>query len=205
MALLVSSTSPQAKQRKSLRLSLPWGKLRKPFFVLLLILLVNGFGADQAQAQSKEYQIKAAFLFNFAQFVKWPGTSFPTPDAPFCIGILGDDPFGGALEETIQGETIDNRKLTLQHARNFEELQGCQMIFVSKSEESHVGQILSQLDSKPILLVSDINSFAKSGGAIGFYLQEGKVRFAINPSTAQRGGLRVSSQLLNLGKIVGGN
>jgi hypothetical protein len=169
---------------------------------LLFVLSFTALGLSPVRAQSKEYQVKAAFLFNFAQFVKWPGTSFANADAPFCIGILGDDPFGEALQEIIQGEAIDNHKLVVRHGQSFTDLQDCQMIFISKSQEDHMAQILSELDSKPILAVSEIESFAQNGGAINFYLQEGKVRFEINPSSARRGGMKVSSQLLNLGKIV---
>jgi hypothetical protein len=194
-----TSEMPHCLRQGSLR-----AKRRRQFFGLLpglLLLIVVGMG--EAQAQSKEYQLKAAFLFNFAQFVQWPAASFTDGDAPFCIGILGEDPFGAALEETIQGETINNRRLRVQRGRNFEDLQGCQLIFVSKSEEGHLAEIFSKLDSKPILTVSDIDSFAQNGGVIDFYLQEGKVRFEINPDSAHRVGLRVSSQLLNLGKIIG--
>ena len=92
--------------------------MRRPFFGLLFFILsVPAFDLGHAQ-ESKEYQLKAAFLFNFAQFVKWPSDSFPDADAPFYIGILGDDPFGSALEETIQGETIDNHRLTVVRGRS---------------------------------------------------------------------------------------
>lgn len=178
-------------------------KMRRLFFGLLLFIL--SFAAlDLGHAQdSKEYQLKAAFLFNFAQFVKWPSDSFTSADAPFYIGILGDDPFGVALEDTIQGETINNHKLRVVRGQNFDDLKDCQLIFICKSEGDHMAEILTKLDSKPILTVSDIGSFAQNGGIIDFYLQGGKVRFEINPDSAQRRGLKISSQLLTLGKIVG--
>ncbi len=160
---------------------------------------------EPARAQSdttREYQIKAAFLFNFAQFVKWPVESFVRPDAPFKIGILGDDPFGSALDEIIRGETINGHPLTVVRAQRIEDLKDCQLIFVSRSEDSHVGEILAQLDSRPVLTVSEVESFARNGGDINFYLTDGKIRFEINPQSAQRSGLKISSQLLTLGKIV---
>ena len=175
---------------------------RQSFGILLIFLSFVVFGMGEARAQSKEYQIKAAFLFNFAQFVQWPATAFTEADAPFCIGILGDDPFGTALEETIQGETVNRHKLLVRHAQRFEDLEDCQLIFVSKSEEGNLADIFSKLDSKPILTVSEIDSFAENGGAINFYLQGNKVRFEINPGSAQRGGLKISSQLLSLGKVI---
>ena len=151
---------------------------------------------------SREFQIKAAFLFNFAQFVKWPPDSFTNSDAPFYIGILGDDPFGAALEQTIRGETINSHRLMVVRAQRIDDLKDCQIIFVCRSEESHVGEILSQLGSRPILTVSEVESFARNGGDIDFYLSGGKVRFEINPQSALRCGLKISSQLLTLGKIV---
>lgn len=170
--------------------------------VLLAVSLAVTSPVHAQYSSNREYQIKAAFLFNFAQFVKWPGASFTSADAPFCIGILGDDPFGSALEQIIRGETVDNHRLTVVRAQRIEDLKDCQMIFVSRSEEDHLGQIFSQLDSRPILTVSEVGSFAHNGGDIGFYLMDGKVRFEINPQSAQRCGLKISSQLLNLGKIV---
>ena len=173
--------------------------------LLVLILCVVMPNANPAWAQSdgsREYQIKAAFLFNFAQFVTWPQTSFPSQDAPFCIGILGDDPFGPALEETIHGEAIDRHRMTVMRAQSIDDLKSCQMIFVSRSEEGRVNEILSQLGSKPVLTIGEVESFARDGGDINFYLSDGKVHFEINSSSAQRCGLKISSQLLNLGRIV---
>lgn len=156
----------------------------------------------KAQAQSKEYQIKAAFLFNFAQFVEWPPAAFADTNAPFCIGVLGNDPFGAALDETVQGEAIGSHSLTIRRSSQVDDLKNCQMIFISKSERKHLTEILSALDSRPILTVSEIEDFDQSGGIINFYLEGTKVRFEINPITAQDDGLKISSQLLSLGKIV---
>ena len=188
---------------------------RRPFFSRkrrsrrgggwILPLLLGGFVcALPARAQSREYQLKAAFLYNFVQFVEWPPGAFPSSDAPLRIGVLGDDPFGGALDEAIQNESVDSHRLTVVRSSNIADLQDCQMIFVSQSEEGHLGEILSAIGSKPVLTVSDIDHFAQSGGDIGFFLSDGKVRFAINPGSARQSGLRISSQLLTLGRIVGG-
>ncbi|HEY1790805.1 MAG TPA: YfiR family protein [Verrucomicrobiae bacterium] len=155
-----------------------------------------------ASAQSKEYEIKAAFLFNFAQFVNWPSAAFAETNAPFCIGILGDDPFGAALDQTVQGENVDNRKILIERSQNIGDLKNCQMIFVSRSEKRHIGEILTGLDTRPVLTVSEVEGFAQSGGDINFFLAGTKVRFEINAGATQSDGLKVSSQLLSLGKIV---
>jgi hypothetical protein len=170
---------------------------------LMLFVLLPGEGMNlSAQTASKEYQVKAAFLFNFIQFVQWPPMIFTNTDEPFRIGVLGENPFDTALEETVQGETIGNHKIIVERARAVGELANCQVIFISKSEKKHVTEILSALGTKPVLSVSEIEGFAGRGGSINFYLEGSKVRFEINPAAAQRDGLKVSSQLLTLGKIV---
>jgi hypothetical protein len=193
---------PPFERAKSYSLS---SKMRRRFFGLLFFILsITAFDPGRAQEQSREYELKAAFLFNFAQFVKWPPDSFINAEAPFYIGILGEDPFGPALEATVRGEAIEHHRLMVVRAQRIEDLKDCQLIFICKSEEGHLGEILSKLGSRPILTVSEVESFAQSGGDIDFYLSGGKVRFEINPQSAQRCGLKISSQLLSLGKIVGG-
>lgn len=173
--------------------------IRAGFLILPCLL---AFLPSNARAQSKEYQLKAAFLFNFAEFVRWPANAFAGTNAPFCIGILGDDPFGAALDQTVQGETIASRKIIIERAKQISSLTNCQVIFISKSEKRHLDEIFSALDSKPVLTVGEISDFAQRGGGINFYLDGTKVRFEINPDAAQKSGLKISSQLLSLGKIV---
>ena len=181
----------------------PTARCRAASLWLMLFVLLPGEGMNlAAQTASKEYQVKAAFLFNFIQFVQWPPMIFTNTDEPFRIGVLGENPFDTALEETVQGETIGNHKIIVERAQAVGELANCQVIFISKSEKKHVTEILSALGTKPVLSVSEIEGFAGRGGSINFYLEGSKVRFEINPAAAQRDGLKVSSQLLTLGKIV---
>jgi hypothetical protein len=206
MALLASIRdlpAPASTKSRTSPTRSPSRFLRRLFCLLIFVIQFAAANPGRAD-QSNEYQLKAAFLFNFAQFVKWPTAAFTNAGEPFYIGILGDDPFGPALDETVQGATIANHKLVVRRARSLEGLQDCQMIFICKSEQGHLPQILSQLDSRPILSVSEIDSFAKAGGVIDFYLRAGKVRFEINPNAAQQKGLKISSQLMTLGKIVAG-
>ena len=170
-------------------------------FAIILIFPWTGMAGSQAGVP-REYQVKAVFLFNFAQFVDWPATAFSGPDAPLKLCVLGDDPFGPALQEAVRGETIGNRRLEAQHSRRIEDLMNCQMLFISKSEEDHIGEILAELDPMAILTVSEVEGFARRGGNINFYLEENKVRFEINPDTAQNRGIKMNAQLLSLGKIV---
>jgi hypothetical protein len=155
-----------------------------------------------AAAQPKEYQVKAAFLFNFAQFVEWPDSVFPSPDGPFYVGVLGDDPFGTALDDAVHGEAISGHKMVVQRSRQVADLKSCQMIFVSKSEKGRVPEILAAAGARPVLMVGDVSGFARSGGEINFFLEGAKVRFEINPVAALNCGLKFNSQLLSLGRIV---
>jgi len=178
------------------------GRAARLCFVLLTLLGGGHLTVNGQTGVSKEYQVKAAFLFNFAQFVDWPPAAFTNIDMPFTIGILGRDPFGAALEATVEGETVNNRKIIIERARTVDDLKNCQLIFISQSEKSQVPEILSALDDRPVLKVSEIEGFARLGGSINFYLDDGRVRFEVNPAAAQRDGLKVSSQLLSLGKII---
>ncbi len=177
---------------------------RRAVFWLTLFVLVWGGGINlfAQSTESKEYQIKAAFLLNFIQFVEWPPSVFTNANEPFRIGVLGENPFGSALEETVHDETVKNHKIIVQYAVGIKDLKDCQVIFISKSERKRLEGILLESDAKAILTVSEIDGFAQSGGIINFYLQGKKVRFEINPAAAQQEGLKVSSQLLSLGKII---
>lgn len=173
----------------------------RPLLLILAGLLVATDAAAQT-APSREYQLKAVFLFNFIQFVEWPDAAFPDAGSPVRIGILGDDPFGQAMETAVQGETIHNRRLVVERSRRVEDIQGCHLIFLCKSENRRLREILARLDGRPVLTVSDLDGFARRGGVIAFYSDGKKVRFEINGETARQAGLKLSSQLLELGKIV---
>ena len=164
------------------------------------------FSVDAVRAQppaSKEYQIKAVFLFNFVQFAEWPESAFTSPDAPIRITVLGDNPFGGAFEAAVQGEKVRGRSLVIQRARNLREVSECHLLYVCPSEREAMGTIISAFETRPVLTVGDMPDFARRGGIINFYLEGQKVRFEINRAAAQRSGLKLSSQLLGLARIVG--
>jgi hypothetical protein len=182
-------------------------ELAPPLRIILLLAfgcMALDLGETHAQpAASKEYQIKAAFLFNFVQFVEWPAAAFPDALAPVRIGVLGEDPFGSSLQEIVQGEKVHDRNLVLQRSREIEDLKDCHLLFICKSERARVGEILSEVAPRSVLTVSEVEGFAQRGGIINLYLEANKVRFEINPTAAQLHGLKISSQLLSLGKIVG--
>jgi hypothetical protein len=151
---------------------------------------------------STEYEIKAAFLYNFAKFVEWPRSAFSDPKQPLGVCVFGRDPFGHTLEEALLGKSIGNRQVYLGRARQVPDLAGCQMVFISAAESSHLVEIISGLRGHSVLLVGESEGFASSGGAIQFVLDQNRVRFAINPDAANRAGLKISSKLLALATIV---
>jgi hypothetical protein len=171
---------------------------------LVAVLLLSGLAASAQSPVSREYRIKAAFLFNFARFVEWPSGAPAPPGAPLRIGILGADPFGTALDDIVQGESIQGRPLRIVRSPRLADLRDCQIIFVSPTEAGRMNEIIADLRGTHALTVGDADAFATEGGMIGFYLEGNKVRFAIDVGAANRAGLRISSQLLRLGKIVDG-
>jgi hypothetical protein len=175
--------------------------IRLPVQLILCGLLVI-VAPPALRAQSREYQVKAAFLYNFAQFVVWPETAFTNANQPFQIGVLGENPFGNGLEETIHGESIHGRPVMVKLSHHTESLTNCQIVFINKAEAAHFDDVFSKLGSRPVLTVSEAPGFAQRGGAINFYRDGGKVRFEINPDAAEKNGLKLSSELLTLGKII---
>lgn len=150
---------------------------------------------------SKEYQVKAVFLFNFAQFVQWPPRAFTSPDEPFCIGILGNDPFDGFLDDTVKGETVEGHPLVIRRFSSAAEAKGCQILFVSSSEGLQMAAILEDLKGLNILTVGDSEGFIKSGGIVRFVTVDNKIHFRINPEAAKRAKLVISSKVLRLAQI----
>lgn len=168
------------------------------------LLFSGGVDLPVQSAPTAEYQIKAVFLFNFAQFIEWPPTAFPERQTPFVIGVLGQDPFGSYLDETVRGEKVNNRPLTVRRYRRVEEIQTCHVLFISRSEAGRLDQILANLKYRNILTVADVESAASSGVMIRFVTQQNKIRLRINPEAAKAANLTISSKLLRLGGTANG-
>jgi hypothetical protein len=142
--------------------------------------------------------VKAAYLSNFGRFVEWPATAKGTPNAPFNVCILGEDPFGAALDAALAGETIDQAPLVARRILRPEDAVNCRVLFISSSEEDRLKTILADLDKASVLTVGDSPEFARHGGMIQFVLEGNRVRFEINLPAARRVGLNLSSELLKL-------
>jgi hypothetical protein len=181
------------------------GLLRRlPVAWWLLAFLAAGLTAGPARAQtpSAEYQVKAVFLFNFAQFVEWPASAFPNPQAPIVIAVLGKDPFGAYLDNLVRGEHIGERPLVIRRCSRPEELAGCHLVFISRSESRDLEAILAKLKGQPLLTVSDADTFTHAGGMVRFAMEGGRIRLRINVEAARASQLTVSSKVLRPDTIV---
>jgi hypothetical protein len=150
----------------------------------------------------KEYEVKAAFLYNFAKFVTWPETAFSSPEAPLVIGVLGKDPFGKILDNTLRGKKIGAREIHIERYASIAAIRSPHMLFVGNSELATLPEIVDACRAKPILLVGDMEDFAHEGGVVNFYIEKANVRFAINVDAAKKAQLQISSQLLKLAKVL---
>jgi hypothetical protein len=173
----------------------------------LLLLAVLGCGAfpsgvDAAAAPSED-QVEAVFVFNFAHFVEWPPQSFATPNEPFIIGILGSDPFGAHLDEVVRGEQINGHPLQVQRFRSLADVGRCQILFIDRSENERIDQILAALNGRSVLTVSQADGAAEHGVMIQFAVENSRVRLRINVESARAAGLTISSKLLRPAAIVG--
>lgn len=171
---------------------------------LLAALLVVGSlrGADTSLAIAPEYQVKAVFVFNFAQFAEWPATAFPDAKAPIVIGILGRDPFGAFIDELVRDEKVGGRALIVRRCRELVEAKGCHLLFVSRSAAPPLETILATLKGESVLTISDADAFARAGGMVQFEMESGKVRLRINVLAAKACGLTISSKILRPATIV---
>jgi len=175
------------------------GKLRRiaaMFAMSLCLVCVVAAGTDRYG----EYQVKAAFVYHFTKFVEWPPAAFASTTAPFVVGVLGDDPFGDALDRALAGKTVKGRKIVIERFKDIPAASRCHVLFISASEKSRVPVVVENLHAAHVLTVSDIENFARMGGMVGFVEENTHIRFDINAARAQQAGLEVSSKLLALAR-----
>jgi hypothetical protein len=170
----------------------------------LIVSIMLFSAAPEASAQtaiSREYEIKAVFLFNFAQFVDWPPEASANSPSPLIIGVLGDDPFDGYLDDTVRGEKLNNRPFVVQRYRRVEDIDGCQVLFIGHTNPSQLMHIMAALKGRSILTVGDTEGFAEDGGIIRFVTENNRIRFRINVDAAESAHLVISSKLLRLAEV----
>jgi len=168
------------------------------FFITAILALL-----PQASAQEiSEYQVKAAFLYNFTKFVDWPPLPGSPGKKPFEICVVGDDPFHGELVNIVEGKSVNGQVLAVRHIKKVEDAPGCRIAFISSSEKGRFRSILDALRGSGVLTVGDTEGFAEMGGVINLTLVDRRVHIEINLDAAKVQGLKISSRLLRLAQIV---
>ena len=147
-----------------------------------------------------EYQVKAAFLYNFVKFIEWPATP-ANQEGPIELCVLGKDPFGGAIERVIDGKSVNGRPLAIRRISDVAAARACHVLFVSASEAGRVSEITKAVRTWSVLTVSEIDRFSERGGIITFLMEGQRVRFRINSKIAATAGLQISSKLLQLALV----
>ena len=193
---------------ESVRRLYPGRKARRtPAFRVRLTTLVlawalAGFPCSWAQRpKPSDYQVKAAYLYNFGRFIEWPRV-VTAKSGPFTVCVLGQDPFGSTLDATMAGETIAGRNVVAKRSSTPEESVNCEILFLSAAEAGRLNKIMEDLDKAAVLTVSDMPQFAQRGGMIQFVLEGNRVRFEVNLTATQHAGLTLSSDLLKVATAV---
>ncbi len=154
-----------------------------------------------SQAQSED-QIKAAFLLNFARYVDWPSRAFASNAAPVRICLLGAGAFGGVVSSTVEGKTVGSRPVRVDALGPSDATDGCHILFVGERFSEDGGDVGAVLGATSVFTVGNETDFARRGGVANFFRADNKVRFEINPRAARTAGLKISSRLLRLARLV---
>jgi|SRR5579871_3373014 len=170
---------------------------------LFAAIVLAALHFPMAQGQTiDEYQVKAAFLYNFAKFVDWPVQSFKSPVDPIAICLFGPSPFGNSLEDAVDRKVVGGRTFVVRRISDAPHTGSCHILFVASSEQRHFKAVIPDLSMIGVLIVGESPGFAAEIGIVNFKLEEGRVRIEINVHAAERANLRISSKLLSLAEIV---
>jgi hypothetical protein len=163
-----------------------------------LTMLVGTPAHSLSASNHSEYEVKAAYLYNFGRFIEWPHDAPSSRASDFSICVLGHDPFGQTLDTTISGERIDSKNVVARRISAGDEAGNCRELFISSSEDKRIKEILSAVSKQGVLTVSDMPQFIQQGGMVQFVVIDERVRFQINLAAAQQGRLNMSSELLKV-------
>ena len=158
--------------------------------------------AGGPDAPYPEYQVKAAFLYHFTKYMEWPPGAFASAGPGIVLGVLGVDPFQGAVEDVIRDRTVEGRPLSWKRFEDPPRPGECHVLFIGSAEQARLNKALDRLKTLPILTVGESEAFGRAGGIAWFRLEGNKLRFAINLDAARRAGLKISSRLLGVATVV---
>jgi hypothetical protein len=175
--------------------------VRRASVAAALVSAVMAAAPLQAGTPS-EHQVKAAFLYNFANFVQWPDGALGASGAPLKVCVVGADPFGGSLEDAFRNQVVQGRKVQIARGQSLASVGRCHILFLSQSEQGRWPELLKELGSAPTLTVADGALLVRQGGMVSFVIEAKRVRFEINRAAAEHAGLRISSKLLALARLV---
>jgi hypothetical protein len=176
---------------------------RRRFGAGLLAVCLGGFRLSAADTvTAPEFALKAAYLCSFAEFAVWPEKAFEATNSPIILGILGDDPFGAALDKVAAGRSVNGRVFQIRRLKAPAGARECHLLFVAPSEMRRLPEVLALLDHAPVLTVGDADRFGQRGGMINLRLEGKKLKFEINLTAAERAALKIKAQFLKLGTIV---
>lgn len=191
------AVAPQCRRFRS-------GVLLPAMAVMIWTLPFSAILAGQPPKPS-EYQVKAAYIYNFGKFVRWQASAVANQGDSFTICVLGDDPFGSVLQSTLAGESIGGIPVTIMRVPRPQDATGCRILFLNAAEDIHLRNILAALGKASVLTVSDMPDFSKRGGMIQFVMEGDRVRFEINRASAENARLILDSELLKVATSVRGN
>jgi len=167
----------------------------------LLVAWLSTAGTALARSATLEYQVKAAFLLSFATFTEWPATAFESPSSPLRICVMGNDPFDGSLAKTVQGETVAGHPVVAHLLESGEALKDCHVLFMARAADARAA-LERGGGGAPLLTIGESDGSGRAGAIINFALDQGRVRFDVNRTAAERQGLRFSSKLLRIARLV---
>jgi hypothetical protein len=176
------------------------GAARRRTAAFLALLLATGLTSRSQTAKPTEYQVKAAYLVNFLKFIEWPASAASVADDPYPVCVLGQDPFGSALDAALAGESVKGHPLVPRRVSKTRDAAGCRVVFLG-ADSGDIKKTVTALD-KSALTVSDLPQFLKRGGMIQFVLEGNRVRFEVNLAAAKAAGLSLSSELLKVAAAV---
>jgi hypothetical protein len=175
------------------------GRLAIIFGVLSLVAL----RAASVPAPTREYEVKAAALYNIIAFTDWPESAFKSPDAPLVVAVFGRGLILNALADLVQNEAWRGRQIVIERNPLVADAKSAHVVFISRTEQARWPFIRGQLAGKPVLIVSDADDFARDGGTVQFTIERNKLRLVVNLTAARAAQLQISSRVLRLAEVIG--
>ncbi len=173
----------------------------RTLFLIVLFLPGTGKPLCAQSVEASEYEVKAAFIYNFTKFISWPAETFKSPTEPFVIGVIGSNPFGSYLNNVVEGEKVDLHPIEVKVFNDVSEVSDCHILFINSNDVDFIKKVLAATSKKSVLTVNESVLFSRLGGHIRFFKENNKIRFQINTNSAKASNLQISSKLLGIDRI----